>query len=156
MASDRREWTAIVILLLVLGASGLFLLIACTAMLGSGVTGERGVGWMFNLLVANGGAGIVGKSLLALFAVAAAYAANPDRHPTVFYAAVILCVVALISAAGCIILLGDENIASKLYNWAPSGIDEAAAFARAANIMLGGFIAWIVGVLGIQLGLKLG
>ena len=97
----------------------------------------------------------VGKSLAALLAVGAARVADPDRHPVIFWITVLLCVVALGSAATIVVLLGDETLAARLYNWAPSGIDEANAFAGAANLMLGGFIAWVVGVLAVQVGLKL-
>lgn len=141
--------------MLILGASSLMLLWSCIAMANFTITGEQGIGWLFNLIVANGGAGIVGKSLAALLAVGAARVADPDRHPVIFWITVLLCVVALGSAATIVVLLGDETLAARLYNWAPSGIDEANAFAGAANLMLGGFIAWVVGVLAVQVGLKL-
>lgn len=155
MASGRQEGAAIGFLMLVLSASGLFLLLAAIAMARFAITGEHGIGWLFNLVVSNGGAGIVGKSLVAILAVGAAYAADPDRHPAVFYAAIALCIVALASAAACLVFLGDGDIARRLYDWAPPGIDEAKAFANAANLMLGGFIAWLLGVFAVQLGLKL-
>ena len=98
---------------------------------------------------------VSGKSLAAILAVGAAYVADPDRHPLIFWVTVVLCVVALASAMTMLVLLGDETLARHLYDWAPSGIDEATAYGKAANLMLGGFIAWVLGVLSVQVGLKL-
>lgn len=155
MNGRRREYTAIGILMLILGSSSLMLLLSCIAMLRFTITGEAGIGWLFNLVVANGGAGIAGKSFAAILAVGAAYVADPDRNPLIFWTTVLLCIVALGSAAAALVLLGDEALARRLYDWAPAGIDEAMAYAKAANLMLGGFIAWIFGVLAVQVGLKL-
>ncbi|KQZ65814.1 hypothetical protein ASD67_01590 [Sphingopyxis sp. Root1497] len=155
MDGERRGYAAIGILMLILGASSLMLLLSCIAMARFTITGEHGIGWLFNLIVANGGAGITGKALAAILAVGAAYVADPDRHPLIFWVTVVLCVVALASAMTMLVLLGDETLARHLYDWAPSGIDEATAYGKAANLMLGGFIAWVLGVLSVQVGLKL-
>ena len=122
------------------------LLLSCIAMARFTITGEHGIAGLFNLIVANGGAGITGKALAAILAVGAAYVADPDRHPLIFWVTVVLCVVALASAMTMLVLLGDETLARHLYDWAPSGIDEATAYGKAANLMLGGFIAWVLGV----------
>lgn len=152
-AKDRQNIAAAALLLAVLAVLALFLLVAAIQGFNGSLTGEKGVGKFIDLVLGSRIDSKLLNSIAAILGVGGAYVAGGALSNRFFYTLVGLAAAGAALSLIMIVLLSGDDLASALYNYAPERIANAEDFRSAVNWGFGGLTAWLVGVLGVQVGL---
>jgi hypothetical protein len=152
--ADRKNIAAAALLIAVLVLLALFMLPLTVTGLQGDLTGERGIGRFFLLILDSSIDPRILAGIAAVVGVGSAWIAGGGLSDKLFYAIVGL---AAVSSALCLmtwVLLADDEVAQKLYNFGSERIADADSFRSAAGWTLGETILWLLGVLGAQVGLR--
>lgn len=151
---DRRNIAAAALLIAVLVMLALFLVPLALAGFQGEITGEKGIGRFFLLVLDSSIDPRILAGIAAIVGVGSAWVAGGGLSNRLFYAIVGL---AAASVALCLVmwvLLADDGIAQKLYNFGSERVADAESFRAASRWTLGETILWLLGVLGAQVGLR--
>lgn len=152
-STNRQNMAAAVLLLAVLGALTAMLLFAVIAGFDGSLSGDKGIGRFLLMIL---GSKLDPKLLTgigAILGVGSAYFAGGALSNRWFYLLVGLAALGTLFCLLLLFLFANDDVASALYNWAPEQIADAQDFHNAADWALGGTAAWLIGVLGLQVGL---
>lgn len=152
-AKDRQNIAAAALLLAVLAGLALFLVPAVVSGFGGSFSGEKGIGRFLVMVLGSRIDSKLLTGIAAILGVGSAFIAGGGLSNRLYYLLVGLAAVDILCALLLIVALSNDDVASALYNWAPERIADAEDFRTAANWALGGTCAWLIGVLGVQVGL---
>jgi hypothetical protein len=152
-AKDRQNFAAAALLLAVLAGLALFLLLAVIGGFNGSLTGEKGLGKFIDLVLGSRIDSKLLNTIAAILGVGSAYVAGGALSNRLFYTLVGLAALGAFFSLLMIVLLSGDALASALYNYAPERIANAEDFRSAVNWGFGGLAGWLLGVLGVQVGL---
>jgi hypothetical protein len=151
---DRRQIAAAGLLIAVLVGLVAFLLPLTIAGFSGDLTGERGIGRFFLLILDSSIDPRILAGIAAVVGVGSAFVAGGGLSNRLFYAIVALCAVSVALSLVMWVLLSDDAVASELYNFGSERIADADSFRTATRWTLGETILWVLTVLGAQVGLR--
>lgn len=151
---DRRNIAAAALLLAVLIGLALFLLPVAAKGFQGTLTGEHGIGRFFLNVVGSRIDPLILTGITGVLAVGSAFLAGGGHSNRLFFTIVGLCALLIAILVVLLVLLSDDLVARKLYNYGSERIADADSFRSAVNWAVGGTCLWLLGVLGAQVGLR--
>lgn len=151
---DRGKIAAAGLLLAVLIGLTLFLVPVVVSSFQGSLTGEQGIGRFFLNILGSRIDPLILTGITGVLAVGSALFAGGGLSDRLFYTIVGLCAFLIAVLVILLVLLSDDLVARKLYNYGSERIADAESFRTAVNWAVGGTCLWLVGVLSAQVGLR--
>jgi hypothetical protein len=142
--------------LLIGAVAALFLLFAAldVAALGGTLNGQRGVGRIFLLLLDTKIDPKITVAIGGILGVGGSYIAGGGLSDRLFYAIVVISAVAAVLCLLLLVLLSDAQLAQAIYNYGSVRIADADSFRTASTWVLVELALWLLGVVGVQVGVR--
>jgi hypothetical protein len=156
MTEQQKRAATAVSLVVIIVVSTLLLILAYAVFFTTGSLGNRFPGRQFMLVVHSWSVlGIALKTLPPIVSIGVAIFVRYKLRDWVFYAVLTLSAAGAVAALLLLLEVASIDTARRFWAYSPAdGLDDFASFASAAQTALGAIILWLVGVFGLQLGLK--
>lgn len=151
---DRRKIAAAYLLLTVLLVLTAFLIPVVLSGFQGTLSGEQGIGRFFLNILGSRIDPLILTGITGVLAVGSAVIAGGSLSERFFYGIFALCALLFALLLVLLVLLSDDLVARKLYNYGAEHIADADAFRAAVKWAVGGTCLWLVGVLSAQVGLR--